>query len=125
MLAFELAVQGGPIGLRAAAMALLLTGIVVEPGFKIGVAEPFGQRPVQISGTQPFDRCTTVDGATPVRRAISRTGTLPTDINRKISRIWRMVVLSAGMVRSFGCRKGTNPSPDYASSLKKPAVTVA
>jgi hypothetical protein len=38
----------------------------------------------------------TVDGATPTRRAISRVGTPPTNSNRRTSRTWRMVVLSAG-----------------------------
>src|SRR5205085_10525316 len=34
---------------------------------------------------------------TPVRRAISRIGTLPTNFNRRTSRTWRMIVLSAGI----------------------------
>jgi hypothetical protein len=39
----------------------------------------------------------TVDAATPIRRAISRVGTPPTNFNRRTSRTWRMVVLSAGI----------------------------
>src|SRR5947199_5335300 len=39
----------------------------------------------------------TVDAATPIRRAISRIGTAPTNFNRRTSRTWRMVVLSAGI----------------------------
>ena len=38
-----------------------------------------------------------VDAATPIRRAISRVGTPPTNFNRSTSRTWRMVVLSAGI----------------------------
>src|SRR6478672_8717444 len=39
----------------------------------------------------------TVDAATPIRRAISRIGTPPTNFNRRTSRTWRMIVLSAGI----------------------------
>src|SRR5438552_17649311 len=39
----------------------------------------------------------TVDAATPIRRAISRIGTPPTNFNRRTSRTWRMAVLSAGI----------------------------
>ena len=35
--------------------------------------------------------------ATPIRRAISRIGTPPTNFNRRTSRTWRMIVLSAGI----------------------------
>src|SRR4249920_3031 len=38
-----------------------------------------------------------VDAATPIRRAISRIGTPPTNFNRRTSRTWRMIVLSAGI----------------------------
>ena len=40
---------------------------------------------------------TTVDAATPIRRPISQVGTPPTNFNRRTSRTWRMVVLSAGI----------------------------
>src|ERR1700730_18218166 len=39
----------------------------------------------------------TVDAATPFRRAISRIDTPPTNFNRRTSRTWRMIVLSAGI----------------------------
>jgi hypothetical protein len=56
LVALELAVQGVPIGFRAAPIAPLLAGIAVEPGFKVAVAEPFRQRPGQTGSAQPLDR---------------------------------------------------------------------
>jgi hypothetical protein len=39
----------------------------------------------------------TVDAAAPIRRATSRIGRPPTNFNRRTSRTWRMIVLSAGI----------------------------
>src|SRR5262249_20511596 len=44
----------------------------------------------------------TVEAATPIRRAISRVGTPPTNFNRRTSRTWRMVILSAGIRSLLG-----------------------
>src|SRR6185437_8151828 len=44
----------------------------------------------------------TVEAAIPTRRAISRSGTSPTNFRRRISRTWRIVVLSAGIHPSLG-----------------------
>jgi hypothetical protein len=43
----------------------------------------------------------TVDGATPIRRATSRTGTSASNLNRNSSRTRRMAILSAGMTASL------------------------
>ena len=72
MLALEFGVQGGSVGFHTAAMALLLAGVLVKPGLELGVAEPFGQRPAQIRAAIRLTVSRTVDGAAPVRRAISR-----------------------------------------------------
>src|SRR5436190_4574913 len=55
----------------------------------------------------------TVDAATPIRRAISRVGTPPTNFNRSTSRTWRMVVLSAEIQ--------VPPSKTEGSDLSRPA----
>src|SRR5437667_6214894 len=52
----------------------------------------------------------TVDAATPIRRAISRVGTPPTNFNRRTSRTWRMVVLSAGIRSLLWTAKGADLS---------------
>src|SRR5262249_28509870 len=59
----------------------------------------------------------TVDAATPIRRAISRVGTPPTNFNRSTSRTWCMAVLSAG-IRSL-LRKAEG------ADLSRPAETPA
>src|SRR5579871_1690775 len=59
----------------------------------------------------------TVDAATPIRRAISRVGTPPTNFNRRTSRTWRMVVLSAGIRSSFGSQRS---GPESASRGTRP-----
>jgi len=95
MLALQFAMNGGPVRLRPPRRPGLGAAFAVKPLFKLAVAEPLRQRPAQTRGVESVAR--TVDGALPVRRAISRTDSFSTVINRKISRTWRIAILSAGI----------------------------
>ena len=74
-----------------------------ENGRKVEQALHFarsGSAKVLVGSAVQQNRCgtalATVDGPLPVRRAISRTGSFSTVINRKISRTRRIEILSAG-----------------------------
>jgi len=86
-----------PVRLDLPTVTLLRAGIGKQPGLERGIGHFLGQRPAQAAAWKRWIVARTVDAATPIRRAISRIGTPPTNFNRRTSRTWRMIVLSAGI----------------------------
>jgi len=97
VLALELPVDGRPIGLDLTPVTLLRAGVANSLASSAASVSSSGSGQLSPAVWKRLSVTRTVDAATPIRRAISRIGTPPTNFNRRTSRTWRMVVLSAGI----------------------------
>src|SRR5947209_8010037 len=108
VLALELTVNLGPIGLDMTPMALLGAGGREQRRLQPGVGQlnsSTGNGQLNPALASRFSVNRTVDGATPTRRAISLSPT-PAAIKRSTSRTWRLVVLSAGIRSPVQSQRG-------------------
>lgn len=71
------------------------TGAGEQPGLQLRIGDVVRQRPAQPRRNRRIVN-RTVDGAVPIRRAISRVG-IPADFNLITSRTWRIASLSVGI----------------------------
>src|SRR6516164_2518686 len=108
VLALEFALDHCPVRFGLAAMALLRPGVLVQLGFEDRVGEVVRQRPGQPGLRKSLTDSRTVEGASPVRRAISCLET-PTEQRRKISRTWRIETLPAGIHPLLGPSQKADP----------------
>jgi hypothetical protein len=108
VLALQLAVERGPVGLGAVPMTLLLAERSEELRFQRRVAQLGRQRQTSLAAANRFSVSRTVEAATPTRRAISLPDT-PAAFNRSTSRTWRIAILSAGIVPSRGKSRRSGP----------------
>jgi hypothetical protein len=90
-------------------MALLRAGFGEQPRLERGVRSS-GSGQLSPAAWKRLTVARTVDAATPIRRAISRVDTPPTNLSRSTSRTWRMVVLSAGIRSLLRKSKGADLS---------------
>src|SRR6266702_966343 len=104
VLALQLPMSARPVGLDLPPVTLLRPGIGEQPGFERGIGQ------LRPAAWKRLIVARTVDAAIPIRRAISRVGTPPTNFNRRTSRTWRMVVLSAGIRSLLWTAKGADLS---------------
>jgi len=101
VLALELTMDVRPVRLRPAAIAFLVPAGRNRASSRPSSVIASGKGQTKPAAVKRASVSRTVEGAIPIRRATSRTGTSAPSLNRNSSRTRRMATLSAGITASL------------------------